>query len=290
MAAHRRMAAHARRPGLRSRRAVPGRRRRRARAGGRLRRMLPCPGAASPSPPAFCCSRSPSTSTSAASICSSSQHTIFDGVTYTDAHVTLIGMLFISAALALGAVIAFAGGILRPRRALAACSHRSRRCLLRCGRHRRLVCEHFHRQAQPARPRAALHRRQHRLDAPGLRARPLCAARVSRRHHRRRGRSGTQSGHARQHSPVGRGRAAGHAAPGAGDSHLLRLSRHRHRSLPDQRLAAPGDARRARAECGQAARQQPQLDQRQAHLHARLRHHHESRERIHAGGPADALL
>jgi len=43
------------------------------------------------------------------------QHTIFDGVTYTDAHVTLIGMLFISAALALGAVIAIAAGILKPR-------------------------------------------------------------------------------------------------------------------------------------------------------------------------------
>jgi hypothetical protein len=43
------------------------------------------------------------------------QHTIFDGVSYTDAHVTLIGMLFISVALALGAVIAIAGGILRPQ-------------------------------------------------------------------------------------------------------------------------------------------------------------------------------
>jgi uncharacterized membrane protein (UPF0182 family) len=42
-------------------------------------------------------------------------HTIFDGVTYTDAHVTLIGMLFIAAALALGAVIAIASGIFRPR-------------------------------------------------------------------------------------------------------------------------------------------------------------------------------
>ncbi len=48
------------------------------------------------------------------------QHTIFAGVTYTDAHVTLIGMLFISAALAIGAVIAIAGGILQPARALAA--------------------------------------------------------------------------------------------------------------------------------------------------------------------------
>jgi len=42
------------------------------------------------------------------------QHTIFAGVTYTDAHVTLIGMLFISAALAIGAVIVIAGGIMRP--------------------------------------------------------------------------------------------------------------------------------------------------------------------------------
>ena len=42
-------------------------------------------------------------------------HTIFDGVNYTDAHVVLIGMLFISAALVLGAAIAFAGAIFKPR-------------------------------------------------------------------------------------------------------------------------------------------------------------------------------
>jgi hypothetical protein len=42
-------------------------------------------------------------------------HTIFDGVTYTDAHVTLTGLLFVSAALALGAVIAFAGAVFMPR-------------------------------------------------------------------------------------------------------------------------------------------------------------------------------
>jgi len=40
-------------------------------------------------------------------------HTIFDGVTYTDAHVTLTGMLVIAVALALGAVIAIAGGLLK---------------------------------------------------------------------------------------------------------------------------------------------------------------------------------
>jgi uncharacterized membrane protein (UPF0182 family) len=42
-------------------------------------------------------------------------HTIFDGVTYTDAHVNLTGMLFVSGALILGALIAFAGGIVEPR-------------------------------------------------------------------------------------------------------------------------------------------------------------------------------
>ncbi len=42
-------------------------------------------------------------------------HTIFDGVTYTGAHITLTGMLIVSAALLLGAVIAAASGVLTPR-------------------------------------------------------------------------------------------------------------------------------------------------------------------------------
>ncbi len=42
-------------------------------------------------------------------------HTIFDGVTYTDAHVSLTGLLFVCVALVLGALIALAGGIFRPR-------------------------------------------------------------------------------------------------------------------------------------------------------------------------------
>jgi uncharacterized membrane protein (UPF0182 family) len=42
-------------------------------------------------------------------------HTIFDGVTYTGAHVTLTGMLLVSAALVLGALIAAVGGVLAPR-------------------------------------------------------------------------------------------------------------------------------------------------------------------------------
>jgi uncharacterized membrane protein (UPF0182 family) len=42
-------------------------------------------------------------------------HTIFDGVTYTDAHVTITGMLVTSAALLLGAAIALGGGLFAPR-------------------------------------------------------------------------------------------------------------------------------------------------------------------------------
>jgi uncharacterized membrane protein (UPF0182 family) len=42
-------------------------------------------------------------------------HTIFDGVSYTDAHVTLTGLLVVCAALMLGALIAALGGILAPR-------------------------------------------------------------------------------------------------------------------------------------------------------------------------------
>jgi uncharacterized protein len=42
-------------------------------------------------------------------------HTIFEGVTYTDAHVTPTGLLIVCAALMLGAVIAIAGAVFRPR-------------------------------------------------------------------------------------------------------------------------------------------------------------------------------
>ncbi|MGA7557577.1 MAG: UPF0182 family protein [Terriglobales bacterium] len=42
-------------------------------------------------------------------------HTIFGGVTYTDAHVTLVGLLIVCAALVLGAVIAFVNAMRTPR-------------------------------------------------------------------------------------------------------------------------------------------------------------------------------
>jgi uncharacterized membrane protein (UPF0182 family) len=42
-------------------------------------------------------------------------HTIFDGVTYTDAHVTITGMLIVALALVLGALIAATSGLFAPR-------------------------------------------------------------------------------------------------------------------------------------------------------------------------------
>jgi len=42
-------------------------------------------------------------------------HTIFDGVSYTDAHITIPGLLFVSAALILGALIAFSSAAFSPR-------------------------------------------------------------------------------------------------------------------------------------------------------------------------------
>lgn len=42
-------------------------------------------------------------------------HTIFDGVSYTDAHITVTGQWFVALALVLGSLIAFAGAALRPQ-------------------------------------------------------------------------------------------------------------------------------------------------------------------------------
>ncbi len=43
------------------------------------------------------------------------QHTIFSGVDYTDAHIRVTGLLFVAAALVIGAGIAIAGGVREPR-------------------------------------------------------------------------------------------------------------------------------------------------------------------------------
>ena len=105
------------------------------------------------------------------------QHTIFDGVTYTDAHITLIGMLFISVALASGR------GDRHCRRRDAG---RARAGCLRPSLPQWFVTSWpalagwyvstFIVKPNQLDRETALHRRQHRHDAPGIRARPLCAA------------------------------------------------------------------------------------------------------------------
>ena len=162
--------------------------------------------------------------------------TIFAGVTYTDAHVTLTGLLVVAVAL-----VARSGDCARQRR------RRSRDCrwlvasfapaarLLRGPGRPRLVCQQLHRQAERTGARAALHRAQHRDDAAGVRAEPHRAESVSRRSRRRGARCRQQPGDAAEHPAVGLARAAGHAAADPGNPHLLRLPRHRHRPLRDQR-------------------------------------------------------
>ena len=84
------------------------------------------------------------------------EHTIFDGVTYTDAHVTLIGMLFIAVALALGAVIAIAGGVIRPRaRWMLAAVAPAVACYVVASA-RGMVREHIYREAEPTRQASGL--------------------------------------------------------------------------------------------------------------------------------------
>ena len=75
-------------------------------------------------------------------------HTIFDGVTYTDAHVTLTGMLVVCAALLLGALIALSGGIFAPRgRWLIAAVLPAVLCYVGVGASG-LVCDQLRRQAE----------------------------------------------------------------------------------------------------------------------------------------------
>ena len=107
-------------------------------------------------------------------------HTIFGGVTYTDAHVMLTGMLVVCVALVLGAVIAAVNAVSVPRgRWLIAAILPAAVCYVAAS-NRRLVRQQLYRQTKRARSRAALHCPQHRTDAAGLRLESSLAARVSR--------------------------------------------------------------------------------------------------------------
>ena len=148
-------------------------------------------------------------------------HTIFGGVTYTDAHVTLTGLLVVCVALVLGAAIAAINVVSPPRaRWLVGAVAPAVVCYLGL-QASRLVRRQLYREAERVGSRAALHWLQHRHDAAGLWTGPRLAARISRGDDSRGGRPGEQSGYAREHPPVGLARAAGHAASDSGNPHLL---------------------------------------------------------------------
>ena len=104
---------------------------------------------------------------------------IFSGVAYTDAHVTLTGMLFVAVALVAGAVIALVNAVVGAEAALAGRGDRAgRRLLRRSSASLAAVRQQLHREAERARARAAVHRAQHRVDAAGVRPRPAsCSSR-----------------------------------------------------------------------------------------------------------------
>ena len=138
----------------------------------------------------------------------------------------------------LGGVGAWRGDRVRERCFVAEAAmarRRDRTCgaVLRRRRRARLVRHELHRQAERARPRAAVHHAQHRDDTRRVRAQSHRAASVSGGDDRRGRRRPQQPGHDSKHPPVGLARAAGHAAAAAGDPHVLRFPRHRHRSLRD---------------------------------------------------------
>ena len=117
-------------------------------------------------------------------------HTVFGGVTYTDAHVMLPGLLVICVALVIGAGIAVAMRFRRRRcRWLVAAIVPAVLCYLVLQVFGWYVSSFI---VKPNRTgaRAALYRSQHQDDAAGLRSGPRIAARVSRGDERRGGRPG----------------------------------------------------------------------------------------------------
>ena len=159
-------------------------------------------------------------------------HTIFAGVTYTDAHVTLTGMLVVAAALVVGAADR-RSSTPWPRRGCAGWSPRS------CPRSSATswssvigwyVSSFIVKPNELVREQPYItHNIEMTRQAYGLDR--IDAAPVSGRSRRRGARRRQQSGDAAEHPAVGLARAAGHAAPDSGNPHLLRLSRHRHRPL-----------------------------------------------------------
>ena len=78
-------------------------------------------------------------------------HTIFDGITYTDAHVTIHGLLIVCAALVLGAVVSAYNAVRHSRGLMDSGFNPSCRSLLWRPRNSRLVRWQLHRQTQRTR-------------------------------------------------------------------------------------------------------------------------------------------
>ena len=211
-------------------------------------------------------------------------HTIFAGVTYTDAHVTLTGMLLVSIALAPARCAAVVAGVRRAR-ASAGSSPPCCRPLVALSRDRRgrRVRRGLHREAERARARAAVHHPQHRVHAAGLRTEPDRAARLPGRDRRWRRPIAANNQATLQNIRLWDWRVL--------QDTLRQLQEIRtYYDFPDidiDRYVIDGTLRQvmladARAERREAAREQPHLDQREADLHARLRAHDERGQRLHA--------
>ena len=159
-------------------------------------------------------------------------HTIFDGVTYTDAHVTLTGMLVVCVALAVGrADRLLAGGLFAPRgrwlvAAVAPAVSVMRGSAWRAGMSRAFVVKpnELVREQPYIAHNIEMTRQAYGLDRFVQREFPAETTVDATD-------PANNQATLQQHPPLGLARPAGYPAPDAGDSHLLRFSRHRHRSL-----------------------------------------------------------
>ena len=163
-------------------------------------------------------------------------HAIFSGVSYTDAHVGITGLLVVSFALVLGAVIAAVNAMRREPKLtwLGAAIAPAAVTYLVVGVLGWYVSSFIVRPNELVRERPYIaHNIEFTRRAFGLDT--IDQVPLPGRHRPRRAGPGEQPGDAAEHPAVGLARASGHAAPDPGDPHLLRLPRHRHRSLRDQR-------------------------------------------------------
>ena len=217
-------------------------------------------------------------------------HTIFAGVTYTEAHVTLTGMLVVAAALVAGAVMAAINAVAAPRlRWLIASVVPGRRLLRRASSVIGWYVSGFIVKPNELVREQPYITQQHRDDAAGVRAGPHRAAPVSGRIRASRRSTPTNNQATLQNIRLWDWRAL--------QDTLRQIQEIRtYYDFPDidiDRYEIGGTVRQmmlavARAEHRSAAGEQPQLDQREADLHARLRRDDEPGERLHAGRAAGA--